>query len=486
MLSQSSRDQNAPSWWLVCVVAAMAGGMGWGIRGQYGHETGAMVAGVLVGLVFALMFCSRAPSWFAARGVAMFALGISIGGSMTYGQTVGLTHDSALVGNTAALQWGLLGLFIKGGIWIGFAAAFLAMALSTTPYRPLEIALLLVVLLFVFFLGVWLLNTPFDPANKSLPAIYFSDDWFWEPGADLKPRPERWGGLLTALTGLYLYVAWIRGDRLARRLTLWGVLAGGIGFATGQCVQAFHAWNAELFREGWLANLEPNINWWNMMETTFGAIFGAILALGLWRNRTLICLRDDGEERNFELTPGAEWLLVAVHVAALVVWSFASFRYFDRFADLAISMVILPMVAVSAGRLWPYLVTLPIVMLPIAGKTLRQLTYNEKLWSVELGWTVLVVVPLVITTVAALWLARGATKRHGGGSFARWSLLITTWLYFSLNQAFFHFSWPWEPWTPRTPNGTIFLICSLGLTMAALFARRGWGRKTPAANLSPG
>ncbi len=32
------------------LLTAMAGAMGWGIRGQYGHETGAMIAGVLVSL----------------------------------------------------------------------------------------------------------------------------------------------------------------------------------------------------------------------------------------------------------------------------------------------------------------------------------------------------------------------------------------------------------------------------------------------------
>ena len=40
---------------------------------------------------------------------------------MTYGQTIGLTQDEALIGNWAALRWGLLGLFIKGAVWIGFA-----------------------------------------------------------------------------------------------------------------------------------------------------------------------------------------------------------------------------------------------------------------------------------------------------------------------------------------------------------------------------
>ena len=36
--------------------ASLAGGMGWWIRGQYGHETGAMIAGLLVALVL-----TRAP-----------------------------------------------------------------------------------------------------------------------------------------------------------------------------------------------------------------------------------------------------------------------------------------------------------------------------------------------------------------------------------------------------------------------------------------
>ena len=38
---------DSPSLWLTLVLTAAAGGMGWGIRGQYGHETGAMIAGVL-------------------------------------------------------------------------------------------------------------------------------------------------------------------------------------------------------------------------------------------------------------------------------------------------------------------------------------------------------------------------------------------------------------------------------------------------------
>src|SRR6187200_2994440 len=111
--------------WRILLCGAMAGGMGWGIRGQYGHETGAMMTGLLVGLTLILLFCSRWTPLGAVRAAAMMTVAIGFGGSETYGQTVGLTHDPPLVGNWAALSWGLLGLAIKGGVWIGFAGAFL-------------------------------------------------------------------------------------------------------------------------------------------------------------------------------------------------------------------------------------------------------------------------------------------------------------------------------------------------------------------------
>ena len=93
---------------------ALAGGLGWGIRGQYGHETGAMVAGVLVGFAAVLSLGSRVSSLTAARAVALTTIGISCGGSMTYGQTIGLTHDGPLIGNGPAWWWGMLDWRSKG------------------------------------------------------------------------------------------------------------------------------------------------------------------------------------------------------------------------------------------------------------------------------------------------------------------------------------------------------------------------------------
>ena len=149
-----------PPLWLALVLTAMAGGMGWGIRGQYGHETGAMIPGVLVGLTLTFLFCPNATSLQAARAAALCAVAFGFGGSMTYGQTVGLTHDHELVEvkHHGAYSWGMLGLFIKGGLSIGLAGGFLGMGLSGQKYRPLQMAILLFVMIGLLFLGIWFKN----------------------------------------------------------------------------------------------------------------------------------------------------------------------------------------------------------------------------------------------------------------------------------------------------------------------------------------
>ena len=290
--------------WQVLLLAALAGGMGWGIRGQYGHETGAMIAGLLVGLVLVLLLCPSAASLQAARPVGLCAAAIGFGGAMTYGQTVGLTHNPELVGNWAALGWGMLGLSIKGALWIGFAGVFLGMGLSGVRYHPGELAMVLGGLLLFMLLGIWALNLPFDPASRSLPRIYFSADWAWysTAGEELKPRREFWGGFLLALAGLVFYAGCFRKDRLARNMAFWGCL-GGLGFPIGQSLQAWHAWNRDLFREGWLAHLDKVINWWNFMEITFGLVLGAVLGLGLWLNRRIAALDGPGD---VTITPAVE------------------------------------------------------------------------------------------------------------------------------------------------------------------------------------
>lgn len=449
------------------ILGAFAGGMGWGIRGQYGHETGAMIAGLLLSLTLILAICPGLPAAVSLRAVAWGTAAIGFGGSMTYGQTVGLTHDAELVGNWAALRWGLLGLALKGGLWIGFAGLFLGLGLGGVRHRSRDIAAAMAVALALCAAGIWLFNEPFEPARKILPKIYFSDDWRWEPGALLKPRREVWGGYLFALLSMTAYAAW-RGDWLAVRLAGWGALGGAMGFPLGQCLQAGHAWNREFFRTGAWAEWDRVINWWNFMETTFGAVMGATLAVGLWRNRGLIQAADHSPPAE-SLAPVVEWPLLGLHLGLLTLAEFSSVAWVDAVYDFGLLLGLLPVVLIAEGRWAPALLALPITALPICGKTLGSLAYEQNALPRELGWALLVAVPLIGVTVLALKLRRraavpGATAQEVLSP----ALLVTAWLYFGLNYAFFRFPWPWAEWTARTPNALVYTVCLAGLTWLAL------------------
>ena len=486
-----SRDSDNPGtsvgWWQPVLFAAMAGGMGWGIRGQYGHETGAMIAGLLVSLTLVFLLCPGRSSMQVVRAVALGAIAMGFGGSMTYGQTVGLTHDASLVGHWGALRWGMLGLAIKGGIWIGFAGLFLGLGLGGKRYRPLEMFLLVLAMLLAVLAGWWLLNSPHDPENRRLPFFYFSDHWHWEPGIEgkMEHRPEIWGGLLLALITATLYAALVKKDALARNMAAWGLIGGALGFPLGQSLQAINAWNPDFYRHSLLASSADYMNWWNMMETTFGAIMGAVLGLGLWLNRAKIDVTPDTDDRSMPYW--GEAVLLALHLFLLAMVEFTGTDWVDAIYDLGIMMGLIPLVACIRGRFWPYLQLLPITLLPIAGKTVRMLVYQvEDPINMALGWTVYFILPVAVATAYALWSAWKTTQDDERHTFIRNMVLFATWMYFGLNYAFFNFPWPWAEWTGRTPNGLIFTVCAFGLTAMVLInrARQEEGRKASPDPLS--
>ncbi len=446
--------------------------MGWGIRGQYGHETGAMIAGALVSLVLCLLFARHLPSATVVRAAAWGTVAMGFGGSMTYGQTVGLTHNPSLVGNVDALLWGMLGLSIKGGLWIGFSGAFLGMGLSGVPYRTGEVLRLYAGMLLACALGIWLLNEPYNPAQHLLPKIYFSADWRWTPDVTLevlKPRRELWGGFLVALAVLLGWLGWIRRDGLAVRLGLWGLLGGAIGFPLGQCLQAGYAWHRDGFRQGWLAEADRVINWWNFMETTFGMTLGAALGLGLWLSRRRL---NSGGGLSDPTPPvgapsrGLEWTLIGMHLVLLVGMEFTDHRLFSEIYDFGLMLGFLPILGITAGRFWPWLTITVITLVPIAGKTFHRLVNEEAVLGPVAGATLYLALPLLL----AGWLAWRFRALAAAGNTTRWlaeALLFNTLVYFLLNNAFFRFPWPWQAWTPRTPNALVFAACAGVLSLWA-------------------
>lgn len=467
--TQELAEVSQPAAWKPVLLGAMAGGLGWGIRGQYGHETGAMIAGLLVSLTLTLLFCKRANALAVARAVAWCTVGIGFGGSMTYGQTIGLTQNAPVVGNWEALRWGMLGLAIKGGLWIGFGSAFLGMGLGGKRYSPIEMLLVMIGLLLLSLVGIWLFNQPFDSANKVLPRLYFSVHPEWEPDPNIKPRREVWGGMLLALTGLLLYVRLVRKDFLAGYLGLWGLLGGALGFPLGQCLQAGHAWNLAAFQTGWLAQIDPLINWWNWMETTFGLTMGATIGLGVWIHRQRIALPKMEPVSTIPLP--VEIYLLGMHLFLLIDSEFTSYSRFSSLYDNGILLGLIPVVMIASGRLSPYWMALPITLLPIAVKTLRQLAYKEHLISPSLGWLVYFALPLLFAVVLAIVFSLKKSRQETATPYLRTSLLYATSIYFFLNFAFFHYPWPWQTWTMRVPNAILFLICAVSIAWLALSTR---------------
>ena len=472
---------------IAVVLTALAAGTGWGIRGQYGHESGAMLAGALASLTLVMLFVPAASSLGAARAAAMMTVAIGIGGSMTYGSTVGLTHDQPVIGNSSAYWWGMLGLFIKGGLWIGFGGVLLGMGLGGKRYRPLEIAMLMAGLFGLMLLGVWLINTPYDPPAKVLPRFYFSDNWIFEPDENVKPRFEIWGGYFVSLMTLLAYVRIVKGDRLAARMGVIAIIFGGLGFSCGQSVQAYHAWRPEVFTEGFLSPFSDYtryFNWWNMMETTFGLIWGAGMAFGLWLNQRLIFPEDSTDEVSH--TPPFEIVLCVAHVVLLMTAEFILLPAFGRwnvqiYIEFGLVMSTLPLIGIVGGRFWPYLMVLPIVIAPVAGKTLRILGSEAEGREFGLLWMTTISLPIAFALCVAAWLIYRSTRGQSATRFAATALLTGLWILFGLNTAVFDFAWPWIEWTGRTPNQVIFGVSAICLTVAAIIC----ACRKPVASGSP-
>src|SRR5512143_216174 len=108
------------------ILAGLAMSLGWGIRGDYGHEAGAMIPGALLGLSICLA-SGRDDWWRRASLMGMCgAIGWAFGGQMSYARITGYTASSSL----PDVFYRSACLFIIGGLWAGIGAALLALSVT--------------------------------------------------------------------------------------------------------------------------------------------------------------------------------------------------------------------------------------------------------------------------------------------------------------------------------------------------------------------
>jgi len=144
--------------------------IGWGIRGNFGHEYGAEFAGCLAAIAVAILsgredWRNRIP-YFAFFG----ALGWGFGASQSYMQVIAYTDS----GHTISQWYGYMALFFIGFMWAGLGGAGTAFAAVAPRDRLVNIFKP-----FMFIIGASVLLTLIeDPIAKWLqPGAGFDDTW---------------------------------------------------------------------------------------------------------------------------------------------------------------------------------------------------------------------------------------------------------------------------------------------------------------------
>ena len=286
------------------ILAGLARSVGWGFRGDYGHEAGAMVPGALLGL--AVCIGSGRADWQSRAAIMGMcgAIGWAFGGQMSYGKITGYTAASPLLD----VFYGYACLFLIGGLWAGIGSAILAMSVTQSRSYLEQFACPLIVLGLVWLLldlgGVtdrlaarWsLYDTDWVGALSALAvsgvcAVLFPRDrgacamiaalatGWWAGYLVLvgllglhmtPPRSDNWAGCIGLFVALVVYLL-KRRDRAAVMLAGWGFLIGGIGFVLGDFVNM-------LGRAQWgpIGRYEVlhGLDYWKWMEQGFGLIMG--------------------------------------------------------------------------------------------------------------------------------------------------------------------------------------------------------------------
>lgn len=301
--------------WQMVLLCGLSLCVGWGIRGNFGHEYGAALPGALAAMAIVLL-SGREDWWRYVHYFAMFgAIGWAFGGSMSYMQVVGYTHSP----HSLTVFYGFANLFVIGFLWAALGGAGTALpAFLTSEQLPLFLVPMCAVFITWSAQAVvidWVFATKRMQRHES-PLYWYDTDWvaalgaivvalivaFFRGGLDMgtslvlymgigwfaaflllvnvcrlrmtPPRGDNWAGCVGLVVGVLAY-CWqyqLGGVAFA---TLMAGFAGGIAFSFGQLLKLLY------IRTG------LQTNWHSVMEQTQGLLFGLGIAVTfcLLRNR---------------------------------------------------------------------------------------------------------------------------------------------------------------------------------------------------------
>lgn len=286
--------------WQFLLLAALSLSIGWGIRGQFGHEYGAGMAGSLGCLAIAIL--SGREDW--RRRAAYFAMfggfGWAFGGSMGYMQMVSYTHSP----DAASALYGFAGLFLLGFLWSapGGAGCALPAYLSREnlteffyPISAVIIGWLIRDMLSGLIHGIPMVRAVtisllFPPVSLLVLAairrrldmgtrlgLYICAGWWLGVillvrvcHLQLAPPHDggAWAGIVGVVAGILVFCARNKLGGVAFATLCTGLL-GGCGFALAAAVKHVG------LHTGWAAN------WHSVMEQTDGLFYGLGLAVAM-------------------------------------------------------------------------------------------------------------------------------------------------------------------------------------------------------------
>lgn len=264
--------------YLSMLVVALSLGTAWAIRGQFGHEYGAAWAGGIGCL--SLLLVAKRSDWYAKFfSITMAgALGWGLGGIMSYGIVVGYGRADDFVN----AYYGLMMLFVIGGLYGYVGGGLFGLALSDTAKNPVKWANLIVEMVIGAILFYYFIIMEFS--------------WFMTP-----PRSEMWAACLGAAAALTWFM--VRHERKsALRVAVFSGLGGGFGFAFGNFLQVLGSVSGVKF------------NFWNVMEYSLGFFGGLGMSYGTltssWETS------ESSQKKNSQLFP----LLMVVLLIPFTVW----------------------------------------------------------------------------------------------------------------------------------------------------------------------
>ena len=304
--ASASNAPAAPMKWQAFLFIGLSLSIGWGIRGNYGHQWGAALPGSLAAMAAVLI--SKRDDWM--RRIAYFgafgAVGWAIGACMAYMVLIAYTHS----GHSPSVLYGFFCLFIVGFLWgaVGGMCSSLPAFLSrekltqfVIPFVMLFVAWWIHELLEAHFIDTvpkWHKNNPLDWYDtdwiSALLAILlmgmkrlFSKQLNWADRLILWCAAGWWVGFLVLKVGLHVAMApnksesWVGNLGLTIALFIylwrsglkWSVFCGAITGALGGAAFAL----AVLFK---LAEIKTGLdtNWHSVLEQSYGFMNGLALA----------------------------------------------------------------------------------------------------------------------------------------------------------------------------------------------------------------